>query len=298
MSEFFKCPQCKETGQTANKERKCFKCGWREANAYYPVRKLTYGEEKREREEKVRVMTSQLISDAPPNLLFTEEELKNAGFSLEDDKNCWGWAYSPTNSLRISNYYPSFDTYALHRRQFTNSVAHETAHLSPNRKLTLDDENIIYHVDNGKDIYILNEELLTDEEVEQIKGGFPNNCVPNKLRKNSWIGEMTYTDARGYQLNWGAGKGHGWGWYGEFQNYKGQLYSSHQSWIDDPRQFNRWTEGHFKYPTFSNGWFRERKWNKDQVIASKSRQYIDLYGDDFMNDEDEDLYKWTTYFKK
>lgn len=288
--EYFLCPSCKESERIVGGELKCFKCSWNTRKALPAFRKLTRNEEREEREKKVKEMTTRLISESPPKIEWSESDIPPGG-----NNPCWAWTDSPTNTLTVPT-----NTFNLHRRQFTDTVAHETGHLSPKRAMNWEDflAKCQKHNLSWKQLQDWVEEH--PEEAGHLVNGFPNNCVPDEFNKESFEGHDTwsYTDGRGIEItfdsssNWEAGTGHGWEWYGEYQNYKGILYSYHQRWIDDKSQFNKLEEGVFDYPTFSNGWFRNNEatkgWSKEVVM--KSKQNIELYGEDFMKDEDDDLY--------
>lgn len=282
---YYVCPKCSTIvlAKPCEKYRSCTFCKWNESLIKNKREKKsnTESKEAEERIEQTTKMVQMLIPSPMPDILFAEKELESYGFNINRDAFCWAWADPEFNVLRMTGI-----AYKLHRRQFTDTVAHEVGHLSPNKLVGL--EEFIENTKDEEDWTKLRQKTIDksstyqpstrNEAIEYLKDhDFSDNRVPMIFSKKSFEDDP-----------FGAGEGHGYGWYLEYQKYQSVLFGAFGEWMNDPNQN---TPSKFAYPTYSSGWMRENTKYKSKEEFMKSYGEADLFGKEIFEDRDEDLRK-------
>ena len=310
--DYFACPSCGrpqiestwvQNWQENYKPKKCYSCGWKPTKKQEVSARSWKG-------QQIEITKQMIASLIPPpktpasyfetsGLSDIKSEGMKEGFGSGVNNwgkrgSCWGFAISALNALHI----PSM-TFDLSRKEWTHTISHETAHLSPKRGKTLEelsDEKTYWFVrKDPKNPYGGMErrdgtkaDKFKEEKPEiyqQMLAGWPDNKIPTNYIRYEFEGGENINPRNG-EINWGAGNGHGYGWYNEYQSFKGILLSKFSTWINDPKA-RKATRTHPS--TYTEAWFRAFGYaNKDEVFkTAKSPQDIELFGDSFYKEDDD-----------
>lgn len=328
---FYYCPKCKEKfkyaywdsykrytssdyGSGSGYMAKCPKCGYDESQN--PLLQLSAKQRQKKDEKIIEEMVASCIPPPKtPKVYFSSSQYK-ADTGISCPTNPWAFASSDFN-----NIFFWAKLWNQPRISIADTAAHESGHLAPERGMTLEDaKEEGYHIPSEtayneaeniektaphsgwslgqerlkKDLGLegYGHKILPHHIYTQMKNGWPDNKIPaqrfNNWERKEFVGD-TFEGG-----NWGAGGGHGAGWFRSYQNYKSLVFGKFSTWINDPSQP---PARMYQPPTFSQEWFllgaNPRK-NLDQVIQAKPHNAeIDKFGDKFFK-ADED---WNNYVK-